>query len=504
MGAHLEKLKSRIQELRDLSGVLGLCTWDQETYLPEKAHPARAEQLSTLQGLYHERLVDEQVGEWIAGANAEGLDEDGRAMVRVFVWERDRARKVPADLVRALAHAQSAGVTAWRRARDENRFDTFAPALERLLTLRREQADALGHDGQRYDALLEGYEPGMRVVRLTPVLEALARELIPRAARWAETSAAPAPWQGRRFPEDAQWRFTLRLLRDMGFDFEAGRQDKSIHPFTGGTHPLDVRLTTKVEGQNPFPALFGSLHEGGHGLYEQGFREQDFRTTLAAAPSMGLHESQSRLWENLVGRSRPFWQHYYPLLQVELPEALGGVGEEAFFTQVNRVSRSLIRTEADEVTYNLHIVLRYQLELKLLSGDLDVGDLPGAWAEGMQGLLGITPRNDVEGVLQDIHWAWGELGYFPTYALGNLYAAALFAAARRAMGGLDDQLRRGQLLPLRDWLREQVHRLGHRLQAEDLIQRVTGQGLQDRDFISYLDAKFGAGDLRSSATSSSA
>jgi carboxypeptidase Taq len=493
MGAHLEKLKSRIQELRDLSGVLGLCTWDQETYLPERAHPARAEQMGTLQGLYHERLVDDRVGEWVAGAEAEGLDDDGRAMVRVFIWERDRARRVPGDLVRALALAQSAGVTAWRQAREEKSFTGFAPSLERLLSLRREQADALGHDGQRYDALLEGYEPGMRVARLSPVLDALALELAPRAAKWADAGEAVPPWRGRRFPDAAQWRFTLRLLRDMGFDFAAGRQDRSIHPFTGGTHPLDVRLTTKVDEGNPFPALFGSLHEGGHGLYEQGFQPRDFRTPLAAAPSMGLHESQSRLWENLVGRSRAFWRHYYPLLRHELPEALGDVPEEAFFAQVNRVSRSLVRTEADEVTYNLHIVLRYHLELRLLSGDLTVADLPEAWKERMQALLGVTPRNDVEGVLQDIHWAWGEFGYFPTYALGNLYAASLFAAARRALGHLDDELGRGELLPLRDWLRENVHQLGYRLNAEELVRRATGQGLQDRDFIGYLDEKFGAG-----------
>ena len=481
-----------MQELRDLGGVVGLCTWDQETYLPEKGHPARSDQLATLLGLSHERLVDERVGEWIAQAQAESLSDDERAMIRVFVWERDRARKVPLELVKAIAHAQSVGVGAWRAAREEKAFHRFAPALEKLLGLRREQADALGYEANRYDALLEAYEPGMRVARLTPVLKNLAAALAPRAAAWADAASAPAktPWEGRRFDPDAQWRFTLRLLKDMGFDFGAGRQDKSIHPFTGGTHALDVRLTTKVDEENPFPALFGSLHEGGHGLYEQGFAEADHRTPLAAAPSMGLHESQSRLWENLVGRSPAFWAHYYPPLQRELPEPLAGVSDQAFLGEVNRVARTLIRTEADEVTYNLHIVLRYELELALLSGDLKVRDLPGAWNEAMQRLLGVVPEDDVEGVLQDIHWAWGELGYFPTYALGNLYSASLFAAAKRALPNLEREIGRGELLPLREWLRREVHQKGFRYSAEDLVRGVTGQGLTDTDFIAYLDGKF--------------
>jgi carboxypeptidase Taq len=237
--------------------------------------------------------------------------------------------------------------------------------------------------------------------------------------------------------------------------------------------------------------LFGSLHEGGHGLFEQGFAEADYRTPLAAAPSMGLHESQSRLWENMVGRSVPFWRHYYPLLQAELPDALAGIDEQAFLGQVNRVACTPIRTESDEVTYNLHIVLRYQLELALLSGKLAVTDLPEAWNERLHALLGIRPAHDVEGVLQDIHWAWGEFGYFPTYALGNLYSASLFSAARRALPTLDVQLQKGELIPLRDWLRKNVHQVGYRLPAEALVERVTGRGITDEDFIAYLDQKYG-------------
>ncbi|MFL5349982.1 MAG: carboxypeptidase M32 [Hyalangium sp.] len=487
-------LLARMQELKDLQGVIGLATWDQETYLPPKAEEARAHQLSTLQGIHHERLVDPRLGEVLAWASARpDLEPDQRAMVRVLTVERDRAVRVPQALVKALAEAQSRGLAAWRQARKEKRFALFQPALARILELRREQADAYGHDGERYDALLEAYEPGMRVSRLTPVLTALRDALIPMvAAIAAAPRKVPDVLAGRRFDGEAQWRFTLRLLEAVGFDLEAGRQDRSIHPFTGGTHPKDVRLTTRVDESNPLNALFSTIHEAGHGLYEQGFSEAHYRTPLAAAPSMGLHESQSRLWENVVGRSRAFWEHFFPALQAEFPQALAGVDVSAFHTAVNRVSPSLIRTEADEVTYNLHIVLRYELELLLIHDELPLADVPAAWNERMRRYLGITPPDDTLGVLQDIHWAWGEFGYFPTYSLGNLYSASLYRAAERALPQLTERLRRGELLPLRDWLRTHVHLQGFRLPAEDLIRQVTGRGLTDTDFLEYLRGKYGA------------
>ncbi|MDY7232014.1 carboxypeptidase M32 [Hyalangium rubrum] len=487
-------LLARMQELKDLNGVIGLATWDQETYLPAKASDARAHQLSTLQGLYHERLVDPRLGEVLAwAASRSELDADQRAMVRVLTHERDRAVRVPQALVKALAEAQSRALNAWRQARKEKRFALFQPALARLLQLRREQADAYGHDGERYDALLEGYEPGMRVSRLTPVLTALRDALIPMVAAIgsAPRKVADLP-EGRRFDAEAQWRFSLKLLEATGFDLEAGRQDRSIHPFTGGTHPRDVRLTTRIDEANPLNALFSTIHEAGHGLYEQGFDEAHYRTPLAASPSMGLHESQSRLWENVVGRSRAFWEHFFPALGESFPEALSGVGLDTFLGAVNRVSPSLIRTEADEVTYNLHIVLRYELELLLIHDELPLEDVPAAWNERMRRYLGVTPPDDVLGVLQDIHWSWGEFGYFPTYALGNLYSASLYRAAERAIPELTGHIRRGELLPLRDWLRDNIHREGYRVPAEELIRKVTGQGLTDADFLSYLKGKYGA------------
>ncbi len=490
MSRPFEKLLPKMEELRDLQGIIGLLTWDQETYLPQKGEKARASQLSTLQGLYHERLTDPALGGLLGESAASDLTPDAKAMVRELTWERDRAVKLPGALVRELAEAQSHGLSAWKEAREKRQFSLFAPALGRLLRIRREQADAYGHGGERYDALLEGYEPGMRVARLAPVLTGLAQALVPIVQALRAVPPPPDVLAGKRFPFDPQWRFTLRLLKDMGFDLEAGRQDKSIHPFTGGTHPLDVRLTNRFDEENIFSSIYGAIHEGGHGLYEQGFAPEHYRTPIAAAPSMGLHESQSRLWENVVGRSEGFWQHYFPVLAAEFPQALAGVSARDFYRAVNRVRPSLIRVEADEVTYNLHIVLRFELELLLIQDKLPLAELPRAWNDRMEALLGVRPEHDGVGVLQDIHWAWGELGYFPTYSLGNLYSASLFNAAKRDLPSLEAGISRGELLPLRDWLREKIHAQGHRYSAEELVTRVTGKGLLAGDFIDYLKRKY--------------
>jgi carboxypeptidase Taq len=485
-----DALLGRMQELKDLSGVIGLVVWDQETYLPPKGADARAHQLAAIQSIFHERLVDPALGELLERAKAGPLDDDKRAMVRVLSRERDRSVKVPLSLVRALAEAQSRGVSTWRAARQARSFALFAPALKTLLELRREQADAIGHAGERYDALLDGYEPGMTAARLTPVLARLKERLVPMVRALANARQPKDVFSGRRFDAATQLRFTLRLLEEMGFDFGAGRQDQSIHPFTGGTDACDVRLTTRVDENQLSAAVFATIHEGGHGLYEQGFSPAHYRTPLAAAPSAGLHESQSRLWENLVGRSRPFWRRFFPVLQQHFPQNLSDVSAEDFFRSINRVEPSLIRGYADEVTYNLHIVLRYDLELLLIRDQLPLQELPREWNRQMTELLGVTPPHDADGVLQDIHWSSGDFGYFPTYALGNLYSASLLAALRREMPDLDKQIERGELRVVTRWLREKIHSQGSRYDAEELIQRVCGHGLRDDDFIGHLKKKY--------------
>jgi carboxypeptidase Taq len=485
-----EHLFARMQELRDLAGVIGLATWDQETYLPKKAEAGRAAQLGTMQALHHERLVDPRLGDWLADAKPATPDEV--AMVRVLAKERDRAVRIPSALVKALAEAQSHALSAWREAREEKSFKGFQPHVQKLVQLRREMADAWGHDGERYDALLENYEPGMRVKRLTPVLADLRTKLVPIVQA---IDARPPPkriFEGKTFDSEAQWGFTMHLLEAMGFDLEAGRQDRSTHPFTGGTGLRDVRLTTRVFPHLPLSSVFSTIHEGGHGLYEQGFAPEHDRTTLAQTPSMGLHESQSRLWENIVGRSQPFWSYFYPRYQDTFRAQLGDVPLSDFLREVNRVERSFVRVEADEVTYNLHIVLRYELEVALMRGDLQAADLEAAWNDKTKDLLQLEVKNINQGVLQDIHWAYGEFGYFPTYALGNLYAASLWKAMNRDIRGLDESIGHGELAPVKNWLREKVHREGYRLDAEALVTRITGAGLTDEDFISYLKVKYGA------------
>jgi carboxypeptidase Taq len=485
-----ELLQTRMNELRDLAGVIGLSTWDQETYLPKKAEAARASQLSTLQGLYHQQLVDPRLGDWLADSRA--TDDDQRRMVFLLQRERDRAVKLPERLVRALAEAQSHALAAWREARAARSYALFAPHLATLLALRREQADAWGHDGERYDALLEAYEPGMRVSRLMPVLKALAAKVTPLVDQLTALAPLPRVLAGLTFDHDAQWRFTLQLLPAMGFDLAAGRQDQSVHPFSCGLHPTDVRLTTRLSPASPFSAITGTMHEGGHGLYEQGFDPAHARTTLAQAPSMGLHESQSRLWENLVGRSAAFWTHFFPRLRREFPVQLGGVSFDRFLRELNRVEKSFIRVDADEVTYDLHIVLRTELELELLRGTLGPNELEEAWNAKTRQLLGLTVASPEQGVLQDIHWAWGEFGYFPTYTLGTLYAASLWRALRAAVPLVEAHLAGGDLTPVTGWLRQHVHREGWRFDAEVLVQRLTGRGLTDEDYVAGLREKYGA------------
>jgi len=485
-------LAARMADLRALQGAIAILSWDQETYLPRKGAPARGNQLATLQGLHHEKLTAQDLGDALAAAEADAsLDATRRATLRVLRFERDRAVKVPARLVRELAQLQSEALVAWREGRERSEFARFAPSLERLVALRREQADAIGipPGGERYDVLLDGYEEGMRVARLEPLFAHLTSWLAPLVARLAAAPPPPDPFAGRTFDADAQWRFTFEILETMGFDLAAGRQDRSVHPFSLAADPGDVRLTTRILEALPLSSVFSTIHEAGHGLYEQGLPAEHRRSFLCAAPSMGLHESQSRLWENLVGRSLPFWRHFYPRFQARFP-ALADVPLQAFHRAVNRVERTCIRIESDEVTYNLHIALRFRLELAMARGDLAVRDLPGAWNDGMEALLGLRPRRDAEGVLQDIHWATGDIGYFPTYVLGNIYAASLFAAARRALPGLEDGIAEGKLLPLRDWLREHVHRFGRALPAEEIVRRATGRGLQDDDFRAYLEAKY--------------
>jgi|RhiMetdeSRZDD1v2_1073273.scaffolds.fasta_scaffold173731_2 carboxypeptidase Taq len=485
-------LESRMRDLSALARVSSLLNWDQETYMALQGADARGRQAAIMGVVRHERLTDPALGDLLEQAAAEELDESRAAMVRNLRRDRDRAVKVPAQLIRRLAIAQARGSTAWRVARAEADFELFRPALEEVIAVKREEAAAIAVDGERYDALLDVYEPGMRVTTLEPLLGGLRDELTALIARIGDAPPLPAPpFQGRIFADADQWDLTMRMVADLGFDLTAGRQDRSAHPFTSTMALRDVRLTTRIDERDPFDAIFSSLHEAGHGLYEQGFDPAYEDTPLAEAPSFGIHESQSRLWENVVGRSREFWRHYEPVMHEMFPAAMAGATAEDLFREANRVQPSLIRVEADEVTYNLHILVRFQLELGVLREELEAADLPAAWNELYQRLLGIRPQNDAVGVMQDIHWSQGDFGYFPSYTLGNLYSAMLWRSYAGGNPQAGEQIGRGEFAPLLEWLRERVHRRGAIEDADVIIGRATGAELSAQPFVDYLWAKYG-------------
>jgi carboxypeptidase Taq len=482
-------------ELLDLGRIARLQGWDQETMMPPAGTRYRARQRATLEGLAHERLTRPRVGEVLAAlaepAATGALAPADAATVRELQREYDMAVKLPNAFVRELAQTTTEGVEIWRRARAESRFSDFAPALEHIVELKRLEAEYLGYAGHPYDALLDQYEPGLTVAQLTPLFDELRRATVALLGRLMAAPDQPdRAVLALEYDLAEQWRFGETLLRLIGFDFNAGRLDRSTHPFASSLGPGDVRLTTRLRADDLAEAIFGALHEGGHGLYEQGIDPDLADTIVGQYVSLGVHESQSRLWENCVGRGLPFWRFAYPRLQAVFPAQLGGISVDAFVRAINRVEPSLIRTEADEVTYNLHIILRYEIECRLLARELKVRDLPGVWNELMRDYLGITPPDDRAGVLQDTHWAFGGLGYFPTYTLGNLYAAQLWAAARRDLPDLDDQIAGGQLGALLGWMRAHIHRPGRLYRPAELIERATGTPPDSSHLVRYLNDKF--------------
>jgi len=475
-----------------------LLAWDQETYMPPKAGPYRAEQLGQLAGLSHRLATAPEVGDWIARCEDKlppCADEEECALraANVREWRRDynRATRIPARLVEELARTTSLSREAWMEARQESNFPSFAPWLEKILGLVREQAECWGYDTCAYDALLEGYEPGARVAELTPLFADLQRELTPLLPRLQKVTGAAHPSRIERdYPVAAQFEFNRRIAGAMGFDFEAGRIDTTVHPFCTELGPRDCRMTTRYHERDFTGSLFGVMHEAGHGLYTQGLRPEYFGTPMGTYLSLGIHESQSRLWENQVGRSRAFWHHWYPAACEQFP-GLAEVPLDEFWLVINRVVPSHIRVEADEATYNLHIVLRYEMEQKLLGGELAVADLPAAWNARFEELFQIPVPDDARGCLQDTHWSLGLIGYFPTYTLGTLAAAQLFRAALKQVDGLEGDLEQGRYGRLLEWLQEKIHRPGRRYSPQQLLQQATGEPLRAFYFLDYLKGKYG-------------
>lgn len=495
MEEKLRQLKTHLGEIQDLNKAAAVLGWDQQTYMPPGGAAARAEQLATLQKTAHNWFVADEIGELIEAllSNEAGwdYDSDEASLVRVIARDYQKARRVPSELVAEFARVSAIAFEAWTKARAASDFSMFQPHLEKIVDLNLRLADALGYQDCVYDPLLDQFEPEMKTAQVSAIFDDLKNELLPLVKAITEQADAVDDSVLRRtYDEEEQWSFGVEVIKDLGFDFTRGRQDKSVHPFTTSFSIGDVRLTTRLDPNYLPSALFGTLHECGHGLYEQGVSDSLERTSLDDGASLGIHESQSRLWENLVGRSREFWSHYFPRLKAIFPDQLDGVEVEAFYRAVNRVEPSFIRVEADEVTYNLHIMLRFELENEMLEGKVKVADLPQAWNAKMEDYLGIIPPNDAQGVLQDVHWSGGMLGYFPTYSLGNLISVQFFDEAKANIPSLPDQIAVGEFGELLSWLQENIYRHGRKHIPAELVKRVTGNDLTAANYIAYIKAKF--------------
>jgi carboxypeptidase Taq len=491
-----DELCSLAREAALIESIEACLGWDERTYMPPAAGEYRAEQMTFLSGLMHKKRTSPRLGDLLgefSGSDAmKDPHSEAATTIRELKRQYDKRVKLPQSLVEELTRASVLGQQAWVKARQDNDFSAFAPHAEKLFHLKRQQAECLGYKDKPYDALLDDFEPDAKTADVVRVLSELRSQLVPlvQAIMQSGRKASMEILQ-REYPSAAQESFGKAAAAAIGFDFTRGRLDVTHHPFCSGMGPHDCRITTRYDERFFGSAFFGILHEAGHGIYDQGLRPEQFGLPPGNYVSLGLHESQSRMWENLVGRSRAFWQHFFPQLQAAFPAAVGDVKLDDFFWAINHVAPSLIRVEADEATYNLHIIIRFELEQALLSQDLAIGDLPAAWREKYQQYLGIEPTTDADGCLQDIHWSAALIGYFPTYSLGNLYAAQFFEQADHDLGGLAAPFARGEFAPLKTWLNEKIHHRGQCYTADELVQLVTGKPLSPAPLIRHLRRKLG-------------
>ncbi|HKU63115.1 MAG TPA: carboxypeptidase M32 [Gemmatimonadales bacterium] len=490
-----EELIRRVREEGLLVAIEALLEWDEETYMPRGGVQNRSEQLAMVAGLVHDRGTDPRIGELLAELEGSSVVADPASPaainVRELRREYDRYKRLPRSLVEDVARTTALAQQAWAEARAAAEFAGFRPWLERIVELKRAEAECVGYPGEPYDALIEDYEPELRSDVVARLYAALRRELVPLAARIDAAGRRPDPSVLRRaVPVEGQRRFGEMMAAAVGFDFSRGRMDLGVHPCCTGLGAGDCRIAVRFEARDFAGGLLTILHEVGHGLYEQGLDPTHYGTPIGEAASVGMDEAQARLWENHVGRSRGFWAHFYPRARAAFPEALDDVTLDEFHFALNRVSPSLIRVHADEVTYNLHAMIRFELERALISGTLAVADVPEAWRSAYQAALGVAPANDAEGCLQDGHWADGLFGYFPTYTLGDVFAAQLAARAEAELGSLEEQFARGEFLELVRWVRERVHREGSRYSAVGLIERVTGSPPDHRPLVARLRSTY--------------
>ncbi len=494
MTEKLAQLKSLLHEIMDLQTATALLGWDQQTYMPRGGAEDRGYALATLSRLTHQKITSPQLGQLLEDLQSEAAsldpDADDARLVKVCAREYKKRALVPTSFVAEFAMTTALAHSAWEEARRASDFAAFQPHLEKVVALRRAYAGFFAPYTHIYDPLLDDFEPGMK----TADVQAIFNQVRPvQVALLQAIRARPqvdAAFLGLAYDEKAQWDFGVEVITRFGYDWNHGRQDRSAHPFTQGFGLGDVRITTRFETNRVATALFGTMHEAGHALYDLGHARTLSRTPLANGASMALHESQSRMWENLVGRSLPFWKYYFPRFKEYFPSQVGNVDLMTFYRGINRVEPSFIRVEADEATYNLHIMLRLELEIALMEGSLAVKDLPAAWNSKMQEYVGITPPDDRRGVLQDVHWSGGMIGYFPTYALGNLVSAQLWEVIRRDIPDLDEHIASGDFAGLLAWLRSHIHSVGAKFEPQELIQKVTGSKIDPQPYLRDLQAKY--------------
>ena len=494
MREKLEQLQKIVAEVSDLYSAASLLGWDQQTYMPPGGAEARGHQLSTISTIAHTKFTSEEVGrllEELKGPASElDPDSDEARLIKVTARRYEKDTRVPPQMVAEFAQVTTMAFQVWQEARVESNFEKFRPHMEKIVALRRRYADLFAPYDHVYDPLLDDFEPGLKTAEVQAIFNLLRPQQVALIKEIAASPQVDDSFLHQRFDEQKQWDFGVEVITRFGYDWNRGRQDKSVHPFTTNFGIDDVRITTRILPEFFNSAFFSTTHEAGHALYELGIDHAFSRSALAGSASLSVHESQSRMWENLVGRSLPFWEGFYPRLQEYFPAQLGDVSLEAFYKGINKVEPSLIRVEADEATYNLHIMLRLELEIALMEGSLAAKDLPEAWNNRMEEYLGIIPPDDAQGVLQDIHWSAGLIGYFSTYALGNLVSVQLWECINRDIPDLEEQIRRGEFAALLSWLREKVHRHGRKFEPQELVERVTGSKIDPAPYVRYLRNKY--------------
>ena len=496
MGEKYQKLLKHLNDYQNLGAIGGLLGWDHQVLLPPAASAARAAQMASLSRITHDLFTSDETGRLLEEAEAEiagaDYDSDEASMIRVAKQDYEEETKLPSEFVEEQAEVTGLAHEVWVRARANNDFRTFQTTLERILELKQREAEYRGYSDHPYDALLGQYERGMKAAGVKAIFDEHKPPLVSLiAAIKAHSDKVSDAVLHQYYDVDKQRQFARDVVTAYGFDFERGRQDVAVHPFCSGFARTDVRITTRFYEDFLNPSLFGMMHEAGHGMYEQGVGENLDGTILGTGTSLAVHESQSRMWENIVGRSRNFWNWAFPQLKAIFPDQLANTNVESFYHAINKVQPSFIRVEADEATYNLHIMLRFELEMDLVAGKVKVADLPEEWNERFDSFFGIEPSNDSVGVLQDVHWSSGLMGYFATYALGNLLAAQYYRKALQDRPSIPDDIASGKFDTLLSWLNENIHRYGRKFTSDELTRRLTGEGIQSRYYTEYLEKKYG-------------